>query len=91
MKEQWKEAGKDMEKRLKATAENMRKMTSKPPTIAEEEGEALGAAGDRLARWASKILPSENPAILPSPREPSLPPPPLPKYKMPRAPPSSSS
>jgi hypothetical protein len=81
-----------MEKRLKATTEHMRKMASKPPTIAEEEeGEVSGAAADRLARWASQISPSENPAIPPSPREPLLPPPPPPKSKKPQAPPSSSS
>jgi hypothetical protein len=82
-----------MKKRLKARAENIRRLANKPPTILkeEEEGEASGMAVARLARWASQNPPSENPAIPPSPREPSLPPPPLPKTKKPRAPPSSSS
>jgi hypothetical protein len=45
-----------MEKRLKATAEHMRKMASKPLTITEEEQEeAPEAAVDRLARWVSQI------------------------------------
>jgi hypothetical protein len=41
-----------MEKRLKATADHMRKMVSKPPTIIkeEEEGEASEAAVKGLAR-----------------------------------------
>jgi hypothetical protein len=43
-----------MEKRLRVTAENMRKLASKPLTIIEEEeGEASGAAANKLARWAS--------------------------------------
>jgi hypothetical protein len=92
MKEQLKEVKKDMEKRLKAAAEHMRNMASKPSTIVEEEeGEASRAAADRLARWVSQIPPSENPAILPSPRKPSLPPPPLPKVRDSQAPLSSSS
>jgi hypothetical protein len=42
---------KDMEKRLRATAEHMRKMTSNLLTILEEEeGKVLGAAADRLTR-----------------------------------------
>jgi hypothetical protein len=81
-----------MEKRLRAIAEHMRKMVSKPSTISEEEErEALGATTNRLARWASQIPPSENPAIPPFPKNSSVPPPPpLPKSKKPRAPPSSS-
>jgi hypothetical protein len=47
VKEQWKEAEKDMKKRLDVTAEHMQKMVSKPPTIVEEEeGEALGATAN---------------------------------------------
>jgi uncharacterized protein YciW len=47
MKEQWKEAAKDMEKRLQAQVEHVRKLASKPGTILEEEeGEASGAAAD---------------------------------------------
>jgi hypothetical protein len=34
---------------VKATAEHMRKMASKPPTIKEEEEEASEAAAHRLA------------------------------------------
>jgi hypothetical protein len=82
MKEQWKEAEADREKRLKARTEQIRKNISKPPTIiAEEEGEASGAAADRLTRWASQIPPSENPAIPPSLRDSSIPPLPPPKSK----------
>jgi hypothetical protein len=50
MKEQWKEAEKDMVKRLLGRAEHMRTIVNKPPTIfEEEEGEASGAAADRLS------------------------------------------
>jgi hypothetical protein len=84
MKEQWKEVEEDMEKRLMAKTKQIRTLISKPPTIwEEEEGEALGMVAAKLARWASQIPPSENPTILPSPREPSLPPPPLLKSKKP--------
>jgi hypothetical protein len=82
MKEQWKEAEIDMEKRLAARTEHVRKLVHKPVTLGEEEeGEASVAAVDRLARWASLVPSSENPAMLPSPREPSLPPPPPPQTK----------
>jgi hypothetical protein len=82
IKEQWKEVEKDMKKRLKATAEHICKLTSKPPTIfEEEEGEALGTAANRLARWASQIPSSENPTIPPSPRQPSIPHSPPPRAK----------
>jgi hypothetical protein len=51
MKEQWKEVEKDIEKRLEARAEHIRRLTNKPPTRwEEEEGEASGAAANRLAR-----------------------------------------
>jgi hypothetical protein len=91
IKEQWKEVEVDMEESLAARTEHIRKVASKPPTIFEEkEGEASGAVAARLARWASLLPPSENPAIPPSPRVPSLPPPP-PKSKKPRVPPSFPS
>jgi hypothetical protein len=61
MKEQWKEVEKDMERRLLAIAEHMRKIVSKPPTIfKEEEGEVSGAVANKLSRWALPIPPSEN-------------------------------
>jgi hypothetical protein len=83
---------KDMEKRLQATAEHMRKIASKPTTIfEEEEGEASGAAAKTLARWASQIPPSENLAIPSSLKDSSVPPPPPSKSKGERAPPSSLS
>jgi hypothetical protein len=91
MKEQWKEVEKDMKKRLRARAEHMWKMASKPPTIQEEEeeeGEASGAAANTLTRWASQIPLSENLAIPPSSRNSSLPTPTPPlKSQKSRAPP----
>jgi hypothetical protein len=51
MKEQWKEVQEDMEKGLVARTKHIRKLNSKLPTILEEEeGEASGAAADRLTR-----------------------------------------
>jgi hypothetical protein len=68
-KEQWKEVVTDMKKRLRTTVKHMRKLASKPLTIIkEEEGEASRTAAVRLARWASQLSPSKNPAISPSPK-----------------------
>jgi hypothetical protein len=47
MKEKWKEAEKDMKRRLRATTEHMQKLASKLPTIIEEEeGAVSGAAAN---------------------------------------------
>jgi hypothetical protein len=79
MKKQWKEVEKSIEERLRAKAEHMRKIVSKPLTIIEEEeGEATGVAADRLARWVLQIP-------LSFAKDSSVAPPPPPKTKKQRA------